>query len=163
MNTNITPFPPPPLSHPGHNFGTGHTHDGGYVPIIDSCGCAYSGGDCDDNCVFDAGGSCTSSCPSELSWSGDYFESSTIMSYCHTCSGGTNNLKYTFGGQYTGAGSRSDPNSYTNTDLVGNISNNAKRVNAAMYNHVNSRGECTTNVPGVIPTPPPSEYSSLCT
>ena len=47
----------------GHNFGTGHTHDS-YTPVIDGCG----NGDCSD--AF--GG--------------------TVMSYCHTCSGGTSNI-----------------------------------------------------------------------
>jgi len=46
----------------GHNFGTGHTHN--YSPPIDGCG----NGDCSN--AF--GG--------------------TIMSYCHTCSGGLTNI-----------------------------------------------------------------------
>ena len=49
----------------GHNFGTGHTHDSSwYNPPIDNCGT----GDC----------------------SGAY--GGTIMSYCHTCSGGMSNI-----------------------------------------------------------------------
>lgn len=47
----------------GHNFGTLHTHDG-YDPPIDGCG----NGDCG------------------LAYGG------TIMSYCHICSGGMNNI-----------------------------------------------------------------------
>ncbi len=50
----------------GHNFGTGHTHN--YSPQIDGCG---SG-----NCALAFGG--------------------TIMSYCHTCSGGMTNLVLEF-------------------------------------------------------------------
>lgn len=46
----------------GHNCGTLHTHD--YSPPIDGCGL----GDC------------------SLAWGG------TIMSYCHTCSGGLSNM-----------------------------------------------------------------------
>jgi hypothetical protein len=46
----------------GHNCGTWHTHD--YSPPIDNCG----NGDCTDP------------------WGG------TIMSYCHTCSGGMSNI-----------------------------------------------------------------------
>lgn len=46
----------------GHNCGTWHTHD--YSPPIDGCGL----GDCTD------------------AWGG------TIMSYCHTCSGGLSNI-----------------------------------------------------------------------
>lgn len=46
----------------GHNFGTSHTHN--YTPVIDGCG----NGDCSN--AF--GG--------------------TIMSYCHTCSGGISNI-----------------------------------------------------------------------
>lgn len=51
----------------GHNFGTLHTHDG-YDPVIDGCGL----GDCSD------------------AWGG------TIMSYCHTCPGGMNNIVLAF-------------------------------------------------------------------
>ncbi|MGV6814506.1 MAG: M12 family metallo-peptidase [Phycisphaerales bacterium] len=50
----------------GHNFGTGHTHN--YSPPIDGCG----NGDC------------------SLAYGG------TIMSYCHTCSGGMTNLVLQF-------------------------------------------------------------------
>jgi len=52
----------------GHNFGTLHTHDG-YEPPIDGCGL----GDCSQ------------------AWGG------TIMSYCHTCSGGMTNIVLRFG------------------------------------------------------------------
>lgn len=51
----------------GHNFGTGHTHDS-YTPPIDNCG----NGDC-------AGA-----------------QNGTIMSYCHTCSGGISNITLNF-------------------------------------------------------------------
>ena len=50
----------------GHNCGTLHTHD--YSPPIDGCGL----GDCSD------------------AWGG------TIMSYCHTCSGGMSNIVLSF-------------------------------------------------------------------
>jgi len=50
----------------GHNCGTWHTHD--YSPPIDGCGL----GDCSD------------------AWGG------TIMSYCHTCSGGLSNMVMSF-------------------------------------------------------------------
>jgi hypothetical protein len=50
----------------GHNCGTGHTHD--YSPPIDGCGL----GDCSQ------------------AWGG------TIMSYCHTCSGGMTNVAMSF-------------------------------------------------------------------
>jgi|GEM_PF-1042159 len=51
----------------GHNAGTGHTHDS-YTPVIDNCG--------NGNCAGAFGG--------------------CIMSYCHTCPGGTNNIKLEF-------------------------------------------------------------------
>jgi hypothetical protein len=51
----------------GHNFGTLHTHDG-YSPPIDNCG----------------NGDCTGA------------ENGTIMSYCHTCSGGIANIRLGF-------------------------------------------------------------------
>jgi hypothetical protein len=52
----------------GHNFGSGHTHDG-YTPPIDGCG----DGDC--TLALD----------------------STIMSYCHLCPGGLSNVDMRFG------------------------------------------------------------------
>lgn len=53
----------------GHNFGTGHTHDGSwYNPTIDDCG----NGDCSS--PFGA----------------------TIMSYCHGCPGGLSNIQLGF-------------------------------------------------------------------
>lgn len=52
----------------GHNCGTHHTHSNSYSPVIDGCG----NGDCSE--AF--GG--------------------TIMSYCHTCSGGMSNIVLNF-------------------------------------------------------------------
>ncbi len=54
----------------GHNFGTGHTHD--YCPPIDRCASSAYFGQCQTsrNCVSNG----------------------TLMSYCHTCSGGMNNI-----------------------------------------------------------------------
>ena len=101
----------------GHNFGTGHTHDSGYNPVIDTCG---------------------TSCPAQLPLP----KSSTIMSYCHGCSGGYNNMDYTFGGKYKGTGLRSDINSYNNSLLAGTVSTEPRRVNVVMWNHVSSR-TCT--------------------
>ncbi|NNF44234.1 MAG: hypothetical protein HKO59_07075 [Phycisphaerales bacterium] len=51
----------------GHNFGTLHTHDG-FSPPIDGCGL----------------GDCSSA------------SDGTIMSYCHTCSGGISNIALAF-------------------------------------------------------------------
>jgi len=50
----------------GHNFGAYHTHD--MTPQVDNCG---------NQCPADASGA-------------------TIMSYCHLCSGGLNNIDYIF-------------------------------------------------------------------
>jgi hypothetical protein len=52
----------------GHNFGTGHTHDS-YTPPIDNCG----------------NGNCSGA-----------FAIGTIMSYCHLCTGGVQNIKMKF-------------------------------------------------------------------
>ncbi len=54
----------------GHNFGTVHTHD--YCPPIDECASSNYFGQCQNtrNCI----------------------NNGTIMSYCHTCSGGNNNI-----------------------------------------------------------------------
>lgn len=58
----------------GHNFGTSHTHD--YCPPIDSCAPSGYFGSCQTSQVCGQG---------------------TIMSYCHTCSGGMSNIQITFG------------------------------------------------------------------
>jgi hypothetical protein len=112
----------------GHNFNSGHTHDGsGYSPVIDTCG---------------------SSCPAQLPLA----KSATIMSYCHQCSGSYSNIEYTFGGKYSGTGLRSDMNSYSNSPLngLGTVSIEPRRVNAKMWSHVSSRGTCTSpSNPGV--------------
>ncbi|MFT5197821.1 MAG: hypothetical protein ACI87O_000463 [Planctomycetota bacterium] len=54
----------------GHNFGTSHTHN--YCPPIDECASSANFGSCQNS------RNCTNS--------------GTLMSYCHTCSGGMNNI-----------------------------------------------------------------------
>jgi len=95
----------------GHNFGSGHTHNGGYLPVIDTCG---------------------TTCPARLPVRLPLAKSSMIMSYCHICTGGYSNMDYIFGGKYKGTGSRSDINSYDNSPLagLGTISSNPRQVNA---------------------------------
>ena len=111
----------------GHNFNSGHTHDGGYSPRVDTCGCPYSNG------------RCTESCPAQLPLA----KSATIMSYCHLCGGGYANIDYTFGGKYSGTGSRGSIYSYSNSPLAGAVSAEPRQVNAKMWNHVSTRGTCT--------------------
>ncbi|KAL3823124.1 hypothetical protein ACHAXA_006454 [Cyclostephanos tholiformis] len=115
----------------GHNFNSGHTHDGGYSPQIDTCGIM---------------------CPAQLPLA----KSSTIMSYCHLCSGGYANMDYTFGGKYIGSGDRSSIASYTNTPLAGTVTTEARQVNVVMWAHVSSLGVCTMPYPTQPPTPAPS-------
>jgi hypothetical protein len=55
----------------GHNFGTAHTHD--YCPPLDQC--VTSTSNCGGPAVCSEG---------------------TIMSYCHTCAGGMNNIRLEF-------------------------------------------------------------------
>ena len=57
------------------------------------------------------------------------------------CSGDFSNIDYTFGGKFVG-GPRSSIDSYTNS-VSGNVSNEPRRVNVNMYNHVSQRGICT--------------------
>lgn len=106
----------------GHNFDAPHTHD--YSPQVDMCGYTYPD---------------LSSCPSEL----PLVKSSTIMSYCHICFGGFDNIDCTFGGKYYGSGDRSDVNSYYTSPLAGTVSSEPRRVTATMNAHVSSRGTCT--------------------
>ena len=113
----------------GHNFNSGHTHDGRYSPRVDTCGCPYSNGP----------DSCAGSCPSELPLA----KSATLMSYCHLCPGNYGNIDYTFGGKYRGTGSRGAIGSYTNSPLAGTVSNEPRQVNVKMWNHVSSAGTCT--------------------
>ena len=84
-------------------------------------------------------------------------------------SGGLSNIDYTFGGKYSGSGSRSSVSSYSNSPLNGNISYEPRRVSAKMYNHVASRGTCTqalrpqpTPNPTRAPTPPPVRAPTSC-
>ena len=112
----------------GHNFGSLHTHDG-YNPKVDECG------------VEDANGKKT--CPAELPLE----HSSTIMSYCHNCIGGVSNVAYTFGGTFEG-GNRHDINSWKNSELVGSISYEPRRVPLKMWEHVSSRGTCVSPTDG---------------
>ncbi|MFZ4431375.1 MAG: M12 family metallo-peptidase, partial [Phycisphaerales bacterium] len=67
----------------GHQFGTGHTHNScEYSPIIDGCGLRTTSSSCENG---------TQDCSVATAQNG------TIMSYCHTCSGGMRNMKMTFG------------------------------------------------------------------
>ena len=175
----------------------GHTHDGGYNPRIDTCGCSYSN-DCSDPCS------------SQLPLA----DSATIMSYCHICryveilicfrmryfdliqiplwpyhviyslrfsshflfpihtkssfsivykSGGYGNMDYTFGGKYNGSGDRSVISSYINSpSLVGDVSSEPRQVNAKMYSHVSTRGECLSVPVPTGPTPQPTTPGVSC-
>ncbi|KAL7530536.1 hypothetical protein ACHAXR_003545, partial [Thalassiosira sp. AJA248-18] len=110
----------------GHNFGSGHTHDG-YSPRIDACGAGNCGG------VTQA--------------------SATIMSYCHLCGrSGHTEIAYTFGGRYDGTGTRSSSNNYVNTPGLGGFNYIPRRVPPKMYRHVASRGTCV-NAPDTTPSP----------
>jgi hypothetical protein len=67
----------------GHQFGTHHTHNVcAYDPVIDACGRAANRDSCEVG---------TRDC--SVAAAGD----GTIMSYCHTCTGGTANIKVSFG------------------------------------------------------------------
>ena len=63
------------------------------------------------------------------------------MSYCHLCGIGTSALAYTFGGTYDN-GDRSSTGSYIPYNTAFNT--DPARVNVKMYDHVSSRGTCTT-------------------
>ena len=67
----------------GHQFGTHHTHNVcAYDPVIDACGRAANRDSCEvgtRDCAVAAAGN------------------GTIMSYCHTCTGGSANIKVSFG------------------------------------------------------------------
>jgi len=113
----------------GHNFDAYHTHNDIYSPRIDTCGCFTGEGNCSEE-----------SCPAQLPLD----SSATIMSYCHQCRGGYDNIAYTFGGKYTGSGERVNLDSYTNSPLLdGDVSHEPRQVNVRMYKHVASRGSCT--------------------
>ncbi|KAL9178483.1 hypothetical protein ACHAXT_001821 [Thalassiosira profunda] len=116
----------------GHNFNSLHTHTTGlegipgYSPVVDNC-TPVNG---------------QMQCPLDLPLEG----SATIMSYCHLCNGGLQNIDYTFGGKYTGgatgSGSRGDLDSYENSPLAGGVSFEPRRVNKVMWEHISTRGDC---------------------
>lgn len=117
----------------GHNFGSGHTHDiTQYDPVVDTCGT-----------------SCPASVPSD---------SATIMSYCQQCAG-YGSIEYTFGGTYV-SGDRKVASSYSNVPLAGSVTNNAKRVNVEMYNHV--RTSTDSYFPGCLDVTPKCQVDSEC-
>ena len=122
----------------GHNFGSGHTHDG-YNPVVDTCG---------TSCAIDQ---CGVSCPAQLPLA----KSATIMSYCDMCNGRDSNMDYTFGGKYV-SGPRNIMASYKNSPLagLGVVSNEPRRVNAKMWSHVSTRTRSCTQ------PPPPSSSKS---
>ncbi|KAL3790457.1 hypothetical protein ACHAWO_007147 [Cyclotella atomus] len=104
----------------GHNFGSGHTHDStAYTPLIDECGL----------------GTCTSLVDSSTVGAGD----ATIMSYCHLCSGGTNNIGSTFGGIWN-QDDRTNVNNWNDTDT--GWGQDPRRVSHHMYIHIASLGTC---------------------
>jgi len=117
----------------GHNFGSGHTHDNTqYEPVVDSCG---------------------TNCPASV-----LSDSATIMSYCHQCAG-YSSIEYTFGGTYV-SGDRKVASSYSNVPLAGSVTNNAKRVNVEMYNHV--RVSTDYWFPGCLDVTPKCQVDSDC-
>ncbi|MEI7658165.1 MAG: M12 family metallo-peptidase, partial [Phycisphaerae bacterium] len=72
----------------GHQFGTGHTHNAcEYSPIIDGCGLRPTSSSCEQG---------AQDCSVAAARQG------SIMSYCHTCSGGMSNVKMTFGSRVAG-------------------------------------------------------------
>ncbi|KAL3778624.1 hypothetical protein ACHAWO_007429 [Cyclotella atomus] len=120
----------------GHNFNSPHSHDtNGYNPAIDTCG---------------------TTCPA----SSTNTKWSTIMSYCHLCSGSYANQMYSFGGSYSGAGTKTDVNSWINdVELMNNgntvrASVDPRREAHRMYYHASTRGSCLA-VPVAPATPAP--------
>ena len=108
----------------GHNFGTGHTHD--YSPQVDTCGNSQCGG-----------------LPNN--------DAATIMSYCHLCSGGTNNVAPSFGGhREVAAGGTSG--TWIDDPLVASkgFSTDPRRVAQTMKNFVAGRGTCV-DPQGTVP------------
>jgi hypothetical protein len=67
----------------GHQFGSEHTHNScAYNPVVDGCGLRTGNSSCEagaQDCSVAAAGV------------------GSIMSYCHTCSGGIRNMQMTFG------------------------------------------------------------------
>ena len=108
----------------GHNFGTGHTHD--YSPQVDACGNSQCGG-----------------LPNN--------DAATIMSYCHLCSGGTNNVAPSFGGHREVAAGGSS-GTWIDDPLVASkgFSNDPRRVAQTMKNFVAGRGTCV-DPQGTVP------------
>jgi hypothetical protein len=107
----------------GHNFDSDHTQC--YKPAVDEC---YS---CNSN---------KRSCPNpSIAGQG----AATIMSYCHHCGGGYDNIAYTFGGYYDESAMEwvADPT----MDAFG-FSDRAERVPEQMYQHVRSRANSCVDV-----------------
>lgn len=112
---------------PGHTLGSGHTHDkpsqGGYSPLVDTCG---------KKNVLGA-----YECSTEFPLA----NSATIMGYCHQCDGYVDNIKYTLGGHWTG-GDRTDVTNWVDAELQGTVSTDPRRVPKRMYDVVSTMGKC---------------------
>jgi len=111
----------------GHTLGSGHTHDkpsqGGYSPLVDTCG---------KKNVLGA-----YECSTEFPLA----NSATIMGYCHQCDGYVDNIKYTLGGHWTG-GDRTDVTNWVDAELQGTVSTDPRRVPKRMYDVVSTMGKC---------------------
>lgn len=121
----------------GHNFNSPHSHDtNAYSPAIDTCG---------------------TSCPA----SSTNTKWSTIMSYCHLCSGSYGNQMYSFGGTYSGSGSKPSVGSWINdAELMANgnevrASVDPRREAHRMFYHVYTRGNNCLAVPASPETSAP--------
>jgi hypothetical protein len=99
---------------------------------------------------------CQNSCPSTADESATRW--STIMGNCKRCPGQYDNVMYSFGGQYSGDGDKSNISNWIdNPDLVSNydeyhFSTDPRREAHKMYSHVSTRGSCAA-----IPQKPASD------
>jgi len=104
----------------GHSLGSGHTYDD-YVPVVDTCGSL---------CTLGEG---LKSDPVGLPLD----HSATIMSYCNFCTGGLNNIAFTYGGLWDGNSPQSDIGRWMNhPDIagVGTVSVEPRRVSHTIWN-----------------------------
>ena len=126
----------------GHSLGSGHTFDS-YEPAVDTCGAV---------CTL---GEEYKSDPAGL----PLHHSATLMSYCNFCTGGIDNVAFTYGGLFDGKGPRSDINSWVNhPDIagIGTVSVEPKRVSYTIWNLLSDKvTEC-------IEPPYPSQELQRC-
>ena len=117
----------------GHSLGSGHTFE--YDPPIDTCN----------------GEVCPVGLPLD--------QAATLMSYCNFCDGNLDNIAMSYGGLWSGEGSKADISSWSQSPQLtsSSISTDSQRVNHHIWSSLLAKRECIRPTSGI------SDYKYLST